>query len=186
LVLLMVTTLAVLALRRPGDKTSGATGGSQVSKTVAPIPEARTESTGPAASPTAARVTTHKASPTPKSSPSATPVTVTSVVPLTARYATSGSTSLLGYRASILITNANSAAISDWTVRLTFPLLSLSVTDVSGAVASNDGGTWTFTPNQSDAVPAGGTHKITFKVGGVTVSQQPSGCTIDGQACSGL
>lgn len=107
---------------------------------------------------------------------------------LTARYATEGTDLLvLGYRGSVTITNPGTAPVDGWTVTVTLPLLSLTVTDVTGATASQDGGAWTFVPSGgTGTVPAGGSVRIGFRVTGVTVAPQPTGCTIDGRPCAGL
>jgi hypothetical protein len=108
--------------------------------------------------------------------------------PLTARYATeSTDVHVLGYRGSVTIANPGGAPVDGWTVTVTLPPLQLAVSGVTGANATQDGNTWTFTPDaDTGRVPAGGSVRIGFQVTGVTVAPAPTGCTIDGRPCAGV
>lgn len=118
---------------------------------------------------------------------SAPPVTV--VRPLTARYADAGGTpGLLGYRATVTIANPGSRARTGWRLTVTLPRPTLRVSNVSGAVARQDGSTWTFVPDQStERISPGGAAEIAFEVRGATlVDAAPQDCRIDGNPCAGI
>jgi hypothetical protein len=111
------------------------------------------------------------------------------VAPLTARYSVAeGTEGLLGYRATVTVTNPGTRARPTWLVTVTLPRPTLRVAEVSGAVAEQDGATWSFRPDRSTApVPAGGSVRVTFEVRGATlVSAAPTACTIDANSCAGI
>jgi hypothetical protein len=136
----------------------------------------------PAAVPGTTAGVTMPPPPGPPTTPAGSPV------PLTARYAAEGVPGLLGYRATVTVTNPGPTAAGGWTVTLTLPRTTLTVTDVSGAKARQDGATWTFTPQDgAPAVPPSGSVQLAFHVRGATlVSAKPTGCTINGRPCEGL
>lgn len=108
-------------------------------------------------------------------------------LPLTAEYATQDP-SLLGYGGSVAITNPGPTTVGDWTLVITLPRPTLSVTDVVGAEATQDGSTWTFVPAATGGeIPTGGSILITFRVFGATLGGgTPTACSVDGQTCTGL
>lgn len=108
---------------------------------------------------------------------------------LTARYATAGGgTGLLGYAAEVTVVNPGAIPHDGWRLTLTLPRATLHVAQVSGAVARQDGATWTFEPDASTrSVRAGGSVLISFEVRGATVlASAPLDCRIDGLRCAGL
>jgi hypothetical protein len=137
-------------------------------------------SAGPSASATPGRGT-------PATSGSPAPRTTAAAVPLTARFA-KHSDGLAGYAATITVTNPGGGPASGWTVQLTLPRSTLSVTDVSGATATQNGAVWTFVPNADTAqVGAGRSVAVGFRVSGAALLDgSPTACTIDGRGCQGL
>lgn len=133
---------------------------------------------------------TGRATPTPGGSTASPPPGTATPKPLAARYATTegGQALLVGYRATVTVTNPGATAVRGWRVTVTLPRKTLTVAEVSGAVAKQDGTTWTFTPAESTTtVPPGGSIQVSFRVGGATLADAaPTGCTIDGRACQGL
>ena len=110
-------------------------------------------------------------------------------VSLTARYATAGGgTGLLGYAAEVTVVNPGATTHDGWRLTLTLPRATLQVTQVSGAVARQDGATWTFEPDESTrSVRASNSVLISFEVRGATLLESaPVDCRIDGLRCSGL
>ena len=110
-------------------------------------------------------------------------------VPLTARYsAAEGGLGLLGYTAEVTIANPGAAGREGWRMTLTLPRPTLRVAQVSGAVASQDGSTWTFEPDQTTrSVAAGGSVRISFQVHGATLlTAAPRDCQIDDRPCTGV
>lgn len=104
-------------------------------------------------------------------------------VPLTARYATVDST-LFSYRASVVITNPGPTPVTGWTLVITLPRRTLSVTDVTGAEARQSDATWTFVPEPgSGPMAAGGSVEVRFRVNGGLLGSAPTACTIDGRPC---
>jgi hypothetical protein len=122
--------------------------------------------------------------------PSATGAPVGPAVPatLTARYAkqeTGGS--LLGYRASVTINNSGAVPVAGWTMTITLPRRTLTISDVSGASARQQGATWTFTPDSGTVtVPGHRSVLVSFQVNGAAVAADPVACTIGGRRCDGL
>jgi hypothetical protein len=87
----------------------------------------------------------------------------------------------------VTITNRGPAPVGGWVLVLVLPRTALAVTEVSGANASRDGTTWTFTPVAGAVVPAGGSVRVAFQVRGAPlVSAQPTSCRLDGSRCAGL
>jgi hypothetical protein len=137
---------------------------------------------------------------TPSVSPSQTPGAVnrsipqpppagTAAVPLTARYAADeGGAGLLGYRATVTVTNPGRGPKTGWVLTVKLPRPTLAVDQVSGATAKQDGSTWTFTPDQStNQIPPGGSVAVAFSVRGATLlAAAPQDCRIDGNPCAGL
>jgi Cellulose binding domain len=109
-------------------------------------------------------------------------------VPLTARYAAAEAEGLLGYRATVTITNPGRASHSGWALVIRLPATALAVTDVSGATVSRSGATWTFTPTpDTRTVPAGESVRVRYLVRDAPLlSGAPKSCTIDGAPCGGL
>ncbi|MCA2217807.1 cellulose binding domain-containing protein [Jidongwangia harbinensis] len=110
-------------------------------------------------------------------------------VPLTASYEfADGGTGLLGYAADVAVSNPGAAGRDGWQLTLTLPRPTLQIAKVSGAVASQDGSTWTFEPDETTrTVPAGGSVRISFQVRGATLlAAAPEDCRIDGRPCAGV
>jgi hypothetical protein len=108
---------------------------------------------------------------------------------LRARYeASAGGQGLLGYRAQVTVSNPGPGRRDSWLLTVTLPRPTLTVSDVSGAVARQDGSTWTFTPDESAArIPPAASVTVSFVVRGATlVSAAPTACTIDGRPCDGI
>lgn len=104
---------------------------------------------------------------------------------LVARYSTKD-VSLINYHASVAITNPGSAPVVGWTMAITLPRRTLSVTEVAGADARQDGRTWTFIPDQTTRqIPAGGSVEVRFRVDGAALGAAPTGCTVDDHPCEG-
>jgi cellulose binding protein with CBM2 domain len=128
-------------------------------------------------------------SPTPTGVRSVAPPPVAAAVPLTASYAADeGGSGLLGYRATVTITNPARTAKTGWSLTVTLPRSTLTVAQVSGATAKQDGATWTFTPDGGTArIAPAGTATVTFSVRGATLlDARPQACRIDGNPCTGL
>ena len=157
---------------------------------VVSAPAAPSVTASPAVSPTT-RTPGSPTSPAPGSKsvrpPAAPPAA--QAVPLTARYAASdGGIGLLGYAAGVTIANPGPAEHDGWRITLTLPRPTLQVAEVSGAVASQDGATWTFEPDRTTrSVPGGGSVQITFQVRGATLlTAAPRDCRIDDRPCAGV
>jgi hypothetical protein len=89
-----------------------------------------------------------------------------------------------GYRGEVTIDNAGSTEASGWTVAVTLPLLGLAVSTAQGAEFRQSGRVVTFTPTgDTRTVSPRGTVRFQFTVNGVG---EPTGCTLDGQTCTGL
>jgi endoglucanase len=94
------------------------------------------------------------------------------------------STHLGGYQGSVTVINPSRETVSGWTVVMTLAPLSLAVSDAGGVQHTQDGQTVIFTPTTDIRLIApGGSIVFTFEVDGVG---SPSGCTVDGKACSGI
>ena len=105
--------------------------------------------------------------------------------PLTASYATTGHTGLLGlagYRGQVTISNPGTAAVSGWTVTISLPS-GETVNDASGASYTQSGTTVTFRPSGTATVSAKGSVHFSFSVGGL-LAGEPNGCAIDGRPCN--
>jgi hypothetical protein len=199
LILLMVTALAVLALRGNNGRDAQARGGATPSlSNVSGQPTPGASGDAPASGQPAGGNATKPGSSVSTAGAGAQPGGATggssprpsdgggavAQPPLTAEYTTT--TSGKTYDASVTITNPGSRPVASWTVTLTFRAQSQSVTNVSGASVSKSGKTWTFVPaGTGGTVPAGGSVRISFQVTGAG-GQQPVGCTVDGQPCGGL
>ncbi|MGN9809392.1 cellulose binding domain-containing protein [Micromonospora sp. BQ11] len=97
-----------------------------------------------------------------------------------------GERTLLSYGAAVTISNPGQLPVSRWTLVITLPRESLSVSSVDGAQASRDGAVWTFVPDgTAGPVPGGGSVRVTFRVNGAAVGSDPTACSIDGTACTG-
>jgi hypothetical protein len=110
-------------------------------------------------------------------------------VPLTGRYtAASYAAGLLGYRATVTVTNPGSSIRDGWLLTVTLPRPSLAVSVVSGATADQNGRVWTFTPNGSTVrIPPGGSVQVVYEVRGATlVDAAPDDCRVDGRRCTGI
>jgi hypothetical protein len=109
--------------------------------------------------------------------------------PLQARYGkVGGSESLASYRATVTVSNPGQVAVTGWTLTVTLPRETLTVSDVVGATVTRSAATWTFTPTAATtSVSAGGSVPVTFQVNGAAVfDATPTACAIDGRACTGL
>jgi hypothetical protein len=109
--------------------------------------------------------------------------------PLQARYAkVAGSETLAGYRATVTISNPGPVAADSWTVTITLPRETLTMSNVAGATTDRNRATWTLQPTTATAtVPANGSVSVSFQVNGAAVlDATPTACTIDGQLCAGL
>ncbi|GAA0726493.1 hypothetical protein GCM10010199_38100 [Dactylosporangium roseum] len=108
-------------------------------------------------------------------------------VPLTARFAR-GNDGLAGYPATIAVTNPGTVPVTGWTVTLTLPRSTLTVTDVSGATVTRDGAVWTFVPDSGTAQVGGGRSvTVSFRVNGAALlDATPTACTVDGRPCEGV
>jgi hypothetical protein len=156
---------------------------------VASAPASPSASAGPSAS-AAMRTPASPPSPAPGSQAAAPPAAPPALaVPLTARYsAADGGIGLLGYTAGVTIANPGPAGRDGWRITLTLPRPTLQIAEVSGAVASQDGATWTFEPDETTrTVPAHGSVEITFQVRGATLlTAAPRDCRIDDRPCGGV
>jgi hypothetical protein len=109
--------------------------------------------------------------------------------PLQARFSkVAGSASLTSYRATLTVTNPGQEVVSSWTVIITLPRETLTLSNVEGATAGRNSTTWTIVPTaDTTSVTAGGSVSVSFQVNGAAVfDATPTACTIDGQACTGL
>ena len=111
--------------------------------------------------------------PKPRTSRSTTPPTTPATKPLSAAYSFDGTSS-----GSVTISNPNGSSVANWTVRLT--VKGDNAVSASGASADRSGDTVTF---RGGAVAANGTLTFSFSISG-TVDTPPSGCTVNGNACS--
>jgi hypothetical protein len=110
-------------------------------------------------------------------------------VPLTAGYkAVSYTAGLLGYQATVTVTNPASQVRDGWLLTVTLPRSTLMVSGVSGATAHQDGAVWTFTPDNSTVrITPGASVQVVYMVRGATlVDAAPRACSVDGHACAGV
>jgi cellulose binding protein with CBM2 domain len=155
--------------------------GTAAARTTSPTPT--TQAIGPAVTATASSAT---ASATTPLSPGAPVESATRPAELSATYTTSSATAgLLGYEMTVTVTNPGDAPRDGWTLTVTLPRPTLTVGQVSGATASQDGSTWTFTPSPDTARIAGGASvRVAFTVHGATlIAAAPQQCRIDGRPC---
>ncbi|UQU67089.1 cellulose binding domain-containing protein [Couchioplanes caeruleus] len=89
-----------------------------------------------------------------------------------------GESGWTGYSGQVRVRNPGDSANAGWRVTLTVP--GGNRVDASGASASQEGETVTFT---GDPIAGGGSLSFTFTVDG-TLTGLPGGCRIDGNACS--
>lgn len=150
--------------------------------------------------PTTANPTTPPPSPTatPTPTPTATvppttaPPTKTTAPPQSAPVALAGrytleDSGLWGYRSSVRIGNPGGKAVDGWTLVITLPRESLSVSNVSGATARRRGATWTFAPTgETRTVGRGGSVTVRFEVNGAPLLSAPTSCAVDTHPCTGL
>ncbi|MEV4753683.1 cellulose binding domain-containing protein [Micromonospora sp. NPDC049559] len=114
------------------------------------------------------------------------PQSAASAALLAARFAVDDK-ALISYGASVLISNSGSAPANGWTLVITLPRQTLSITDVVGAQATRNGATWTFVPDPSTAqVRAGAAAQVRFRVDGAPIGATPTSCTVNGRPCDGL
>lgn len=145
-------------------------------------PSAPTHDASTAASPVAAPPATRASAGGRSASAPASPTPAA----LRAEFAVEDS-ALLSYGAAVTISNPGTAGVPGWKLVIVLPRESLEVGSVSGARASRDGTTWTFTPDEGTrTVPGHGSVRVTFRVNGAAISATPESCTIDGAACTGL
>jgi hypothetical protein len=106
-------------------------------------------------------------------------------VPLNASYATTA-VGLLGYQMSVTVTNPGRATRDGWQLTVTFPRPTITVAEVTGATATQDGAVWTFTPDATTKrIGASGLVRIGFTVHGATlIDAAPQDCSIDGSPCT--
>ncbi|WP_213450253.1 cellulose binding domain-containing protein [Rhizomonospora bruguierae] len=145
----------------------------------------------PTDDPTTAPPSARTATPTPPSAPTATLERTThppeaKPADLAGQYRMEDS-GLWGYRSSVVISNPGATDVTGWTLTITLPRESLTVTNVSGATARRDGATWTFTPTTGTRTIAGnGAATVGFEVNGAMLLAAPTACAVDGHACAGL
>ncbi|MEV1289714.1 cellulose binding domain-containing protein [Micromonospora sp. NPDC049679] len=181
-VLVGAATLAVVLLPGPPANTPSARQGA---------PEAAREATPHPGSPgidagAASPVSLAAPGPGPSSGTPTRPVVrpAPTPLPLAAQYATVD-TALLSYGASVIITNPGPVPVSGWTLVVTLPGRTLTVSEVSGARASQSDAVWTFIPEpETRQVAAGGAVEVRFRVNGSLLSAAPTGCALDGRPCA--
>ncbi|OKI42333.1 cellulose binding domain-containing protein [Micromonospora sp. CB01531] len=162
----------------PAAPATGTPGRQPESVSATPRASTHSATTAPTATPPAA--------PPPAGAPSAPTTPPPAPAALRADFAVEDN-ALLSYGARVTITNPGTAGATDWQLVIVLPRESLEVGSVTGARASRDGATWTFTPDGSNAtVPGRGSIRVTFRVSGAAISATPRACTIDGAACTGL
>ncbi|MDP9795520.1 uncharacterized protein YndB with AHSA1/START domain [Catenuloplanes nepalensis] len=108
---------------------------------------------------------------------------------LTAAYATDGDWAF-GYRGKVSLTNPGVFQNGTWTVVLTLKN-PITVTKADGATFTQSGETVTFTPaaGVSPIGASGGTGSFTFEAdlkGALFADREPTACTINGRACTGV
>ncbi|WP_239143231.1 cellulase family glycosylhydrolase [Actinoplanes philippinensis] len=87
-----------------------------------------------------------------------------------------------GYQAQVTVNNNTSSPISTWKVELTFPA-GTTVSQSWNATQAGSGSTWTFTPAGWNAtIAAGASTSFGLIVNG---TGRPTGCLVNGQACTG-
>jgi hypothetical protein len=158
-----------------------ASASASVSPSATPTTRATTAANGPASSgvvviPTPAPTVTnspHAVKPVPPASSVAS-----TAAPLTARFSQVGDDS--GYVGTVVITNPGGTAVSGWSVQVTVPGANQVVVLSGGVSARLAGDALTFS---GPSIGAGGSLTYTFAVSG-PLSGPPSGCSINGNACS--
>jgi hypothetical protein len=149
-----------------------------------PAPAGSSASASPSASPSASRSASAKPSsarPSASRSASAGPVPAKLTAHLSGQAGQVG-----GYDGQVTIGNPGEVTVSGWNVTVTLSTDGPGEPTVtaSGATAQSHGSTVTFTPTgDTRTVPAHGAVQFTFHVEAL-VGGQPTGCSIDGRACS--
>ncbi|MEV0902341.1 cellulase family glycosylhydrolase [Actinoplanes sp. NPDC049802] len=88
-----------------------------------------------------------------------------------------------GYQGEITVSNPSSSAISTWKVQLTLPA-GTSVTQAWSSTLTTSGNTYTFTPAAwNGTIAANSSANFGFIVTG---AGRPTGCVVNGQACTGV
>ena len=187
--LLLLLALAALlvgratAARPAGPPQVGGGTEDTIEATVPAQPDGRTSIRRLSPEPTRGRSSALPLLPAGALPPVATASALATDGPLVATYKTE-KTRVSGYDASITIRNNGKTDASDWTVVITLPLLGLTVPAVTGAVVTQNGKQFTFTPVDSTrTVAPNAAVRFTFEVAGLG---HPDACTIDGQPCSGV
>jgi hypothetical protein len=187
---LLGTAVLVAAFLWPADAASPAADTSPSTGAAAPgAAQLAGPVPGPASPSAASSGASPGTSPSSKPAPGTTGASRTvAPVPLTARFAKGSDAGLASYAATATIANPGPAAVTGWTMRLTLPRNTLTVSDVSGATVTRDGAVWTFVPDAGTArVNAGGAVTVSFRVGGAALlDATPTACTIDGNPCQGV
>jgi hypothetical protein len=90
-----------------------------------------------------------------------------------------------GYSGQYTITNAGTSAVTGWTLAFTLPA-GTSLTSLWDGTYTDNAGQVTVTSDSWDAAVApGGTATVGFEASSSGTAGQPSGCTINGAACTG-
>lgn len=173
--------LAATALHPPAAPQVGG-GGAEVDPGYLEMPGRRRQSVAPPSrmpASTLATVTAAlSAAPPPDRSPDVAPEGL-----LRATYRTE-SARLGGYRGAVTIDNSGGVPVQGWTVVIMLPLLSLTISEATGAEYRQDGGTVAFTPTaDTQRVGPGERVLFTFEVNGVG---SPTGCSVEGAPCDGM
>jgi hypothetical protein len=182
------TPQAVPAATSPSPSASGSTSTSaSPSATVTTTPtRAATTSPGRTTAPAIVSPTTPANQPADSPLPPAATLAPTTA-PLSAAFSfvtDNGSDPATGYAGTIRISNPNSAATSNWSVRLTVPGGGTVSVRGGSVVASRSGDTVTFTHAPgTGSITARNALTFTFDVSG-ELDTLPSGCSVNGVACS--
>jgi hypothetical protein len=159
----------------PGSSVRPATTGPVPSASASP---SASSSTRPSATPSASDTSLATRPLSPRST-----LPESTLAPLTAGYTTAAG--LLGYRMTVTIANPAAVAQQNWQLTIALPRSTLTVADVSGATAKQNGATWTFTPeDKTSRIPAAGSTSVNFEVRGATlIDAAPKTCEINGNPC---
>ncbi|WP_033337374.1 cellulose binding domain-containing protein [Catenuloplanes japonicus] len=163
--------------------SAGATEDPLASSTSMTLPSAGAEA------PSAGATTKPPSLPPPSANTPAAPPSPGTVDALTAAYKTDADWAF-GYRGKIDLANPGTVENGAWTVVITLKN-PIAVTKVTGAKFTQSGETVTFTP-EAGVLPVGaggGTASFTFEAdlkGSIFSDREPTACTINGRACSGV